>query len=74
MADEKQDKTPVKKAEAPPKRVRLATTRDEVFDLRPVGLEPVTEHGTSYSMEDADEVRALAHKYGVRLFTLDEEK
>lgn len=36
-----------------------------VFDLTAAGLASVTQGGTTYTETEADEVRTLAHKYGV---------
>jgi hypothetical protein len=48
------------------KRVTLRVSHPHtLFDLSSVGLESVTQAGTTYTPAEADEVRTLAMKYGV---------
>lgn len=79
MADEQKDNKVTHSAPAarkPARGVRLATARDEVFDLSAEGLGVVTSEGKDFNADDADKVRTLARKYGVGLTEVapEEEK
>lgn len=57
---------------APRVRLRTAGPKDR-FDLSARGFGVVDYNGKDYSQADADEVRTLAMKYGVKLIAVKKE-
>lgn len=65
--------SPAAQRKAAGARVRLSVKHPhEEFDLSALGLESVTQAGTSYTADEADQVRTLAMKYGVPVYVAAE--